>query len=175
MSFFSDGLSGIIADDATQIINDVITHCQKSCRIIYPVSKYISDSSLSASDIGDQPGSVFSHGMPGPFRDIVGNPLMSPADDNKRPVITTEDVNLCVFYDEKKWYPTSYKVSDAQGYIQTFCSRDLTGRLLRAHQLIVDTDIENIYSNRYERSSGPEFCGWNSEYVILIWRKAGNA
>ena len=171
MTWFSDAISGMITNDFQGMIDDVVTNCQRACRIIYPITKYETDSTLGAQNQGDIPGSIFSHGMPGQFRDVVGNPLQAPSTDDRKPVITTEDVNLCVFYDERQWYPTSYKAANPDGMAQSFCSKDLTPKLLRAASMVFDTEVEEIYQNRFERAGGPEFCGWNSEYVIIMWKR----
>jgi hypothetical protein len=165
--WFSDAISGII-EETSPLIDDVMTHCQKNCRLVYPASKF------NTGGGGSSTGSYFNSGFPGQPRDVLGNPL-ADGDSISAGSQATESIQLCVFYDERKWFPTSFVfANNADGYAQTYCDRSLTSKLLKCEYIVFDTDIEETYQNRFERAGGPEFCGWNSEHVVIMWKRLGN-
>lgn len=177
MTWFSNALSGALSS-WSQMIDDVRSNCERPCRIYYPVTRYEDSASNSSANttVGNKPGSVTSRGVPGAPWSHGSNPHIgpTPGTDSKRPVRTTSTINLCVFYNEKDWYKMSAPIANAEGMAQTLCARDQLMPLLQADYIVFDTDIEEEYQQRYERVSGPQICGFNSEYATVMWRKLGN-
>jgi uncharacterized protein YcsI (UPF0317 family) len=90
----------------------------------------------------------------------------------KRPVITTDTLNLAVIFNYKDFLQISTPVNNPAGMMQTVSKKETTPKLKRAKEIQVATDIKAYADHRFERMSEPEPVGFgNSDFVICNWKR----
>jgi hypothetical protein len=168
--------SGIVNSNFKTIFNNAIssmldsTACTVACTLKYGVTKYDSCSNCIYDPIGKKSSNRFLNGgsIPFPFGGIC--PLCNGA--GKRPVESSEAVNLMVIFDPKQFMDIGTPVDTAGGMIQTMGKKEMTPKMQRANQIVVSTDISGFFSHVYQRVSEPTPMGLgNNEFVICMWKR----
>lgn len=158
---YKDALSALFYDDAATI----------PCRIYYGTTRYEDCPNCVASPIGQQPSTRYQDGGPIPFP--FGSICPMCNGNGKRPVETSETINLVVIWDYKQ-FVNNNTVSQADGVIQTITFASNTPKLKRAKELVVATDIAGYGRHRFERISEPQPCGFSDDdFVECLWKRAG--
>ena len=161
-SLFNNAITAILEDDALTV----------SCTLDYGVTRYESCVNCLYDPIGQKSSNRFQHGGPVPFPFGTICPLCSGG--GKRPITSSENVNLAVIFEPRQFLEMSTPVNTADGYIQTLARRIMTPKLQRAKEIIVSTDSSGFFSHRYQRVSEPLPIGLgNNEFVLCTWRRAG--
>ena len=158
---FVDAISSLLYDDA----------CTIPCVLSYGVTKYEDCINCNYSYVGNKSSNTYQSGGPIPFPNGVICPMCNG--DGKKPIETTEDINLVVIWDSKNFIDSN-TVNDPVGIIETITFIENTPKLKRAKEIIVAKDISNFGRHRYERISDPQPCGMGaSSFVSCKWKKAG--
>ena len=161
-SVFNNAISAILADDALTV----------SCTLEYGITKYEDCVNCLYDPIGQKSSNRFQDGGPAPFPFGSLCPLCNG--NGKKPVTSSENVNLAVIFEPRQFLEMSTPVNTADGYIQTLANKIMTPKLQRAKEIIVATDISGFFSHRYQRVSEPTPIGLgNNEFVLCTWRRSG--
>lgn len=88
---------------------------------------------------------------------------------------TVDDISLGVIWDSRQWIPMAGvdNVNSPNNMVQTLSRLDTSySNILRVKHIIIDTNVENYMTNRYERVGSPEPCGFGaSTYVLAMWKQ----
>ena len=161
-SVFNNAISAILADDALTV----------SCTLEYGITKYEDCVNCLYDPIGQKSSNRFQNGGPVPFPFGSLCPLCNG--NGKKPVTSSENVNLAVIFEPRQFLEMSTPVNTADGYIQTLANKNMTPKLQRAKEIIVATDVSGFFSHRYQRVSEPTPIGLgNNEFVLCMWRRSG--
>ena len=161
-SVFNNAISALLENDALTI----------PCTLEYGITKYEDCVNCLYDPIGQKSSNRFQGGGPVPFPFGGICPLCNG--NGKKPVTSSENVNLAVIFEPKQFLEMSTPVNTADGYIQTLATISMTPKLQRAKEIIVATDISGFFTHRYQRISEPIPMGLgNSEFVICTWRRGG--
>ena len=161
-SVFNNAISAILADDALTI----------SCTLDYGITKYENCGNCLYDPIGQKSSNRFQNGGPAPFPFGTLCPLCNG--NGKKPVTSSENVNLAVIFEPRQFLEMSTPVNTADGYIQTLATKSMTSKLQRAKEIVVATDVSGFFTHRYQRVSEPLPIGLgNIEFVICTWRRGG--
>ena len=161
-SVFNNAISAILADDAFTV----------ACTLEYGITKYEDCVNCLYDPIGQKSSNRFQNGGPVPFPFGSLCPLCNG--NGKKPVISSENVNLAVIFEPRQFLEMSTPVNTADGYIQTLANKNMTPKLQRAKEIIVATDVSGFFSHRYQRVSEPTPIGLgNNEFVLCTWRRSG--
>ena len=161
-SVFNNAISAILADDALTI----------SCTLDYGITKYENCGNCLYDPIGQKSSNRFQNGGPAPFPFGTLCPLCNG--NGKKPVTSSENVNLAVIFEPRQFLEMSTPVNTADGYIQTLATKSMTSKLQRAKEIVVATDVSGFFTHRYQRGSEPLPIGLgNNEFVICTWRRGG--
>ena len=161
-SVFNNAISAILADDALTI----------PCTLEYGITKYEDCVNCLYDPIGQKSSNRFQDGGPAPFPFGSLCPLCNG--NGKKPVISSENVNLAVIFEPRQFLEMSTPVNTADGYIQTLANKIMTPKLQRANEIIVATDVSGFFSHRYQRVGEPTPIGLgNNEFVLCMWRRSG--
>ena len=161
-SVFNNAISAILADDALTV----------ACTLEYGITKYEDCVNCLYDPIGQKSSNRFQNGGPVPFPFGSLCPLCNGY--GKKPVTSSENVNLAVIFEPRQFLEMSTPVNTADGYIQTLANKNMTPKLQRAKEIIVATDVSGFFSHRYQRVSEPTPIGLgNNEFVLCTWRRSG--
>ena len=161
-SVFNNAISAILADDALTI----------PCTLEYGITKYEDCVNCLYDPIGQKSSNRFQDGGPAPFPFGTICPLCNG--NGKKPVTSSENVNLAVIFEPRQFLEMSTPVNTADGYIQTLANKIMTPKLQRAKEITVATDVSGFFSHRYQRVSEPTPIGLgNNEFVLCMWRRSG--
>ena len=161
-SLFNNAITAILEDDALTV----------SCTLDYGVTRYESCVNCLYDPIGQKSSNRFQPVCPVPFPFGGLCPLCNG--NGKRPLTSSENVNLAVIFEPRQFLEISTPVNTADGYIQTLARRVLTPKLQRAKEIVVSTDASGFFSHRYHRISEPTPIGLgNNEFVLCTWRRTG--
>ena len=93
----------------------------------------------------------------------------------KRPVVTTEDVDLIVVYDPRDFIQFSQNtssVNNPSSLMQTMSKIELMPKLQTAKSIKVSKDIEGYFNRTYERVQEPMPCGFGaSAFAVCTWKR----
>ena len=160
------------------VINNAISAILESgaltiaCTLEYGITKYENCSNCVFDSIGRKSSNRFQDGGPVPFPFGGICPLCNGA--GKKPITTSENVNLAVIFEPREFLEISTPVNTADGYIQTLAKKELTPKLRRAKEIIVATEVSGFFTHRYERVSEPTPIGLgNNEFVLCTWKRVG--
>ena len=161
-SVFNNAISALLEDDSLTI----------ACTLEYGITKYEDCVNCLYDPIGQKSSNRSQHGAPVPFPFGTICPLCNG--DGKKPVTSSENVNLAVIFEPKQFLEMSAPVNTADGYIQTLAKKAMTPKLQRAKEIIVATDVSGFFTHRYQRVSEPLPIGLgNNEFEICTWRRGG--
>ena len=161
-SVFNNAINAILEDDALTV----------SCTLEYGITKYESCVNCLYDPIGQKSSNRFQDGGPAPFPFGTLCPVCNG--NGRRPLTSSENVNLAVIFEPRQFLEMSTPVNTADGYIQTLAKKAMTAKLQRAKEIIVSTDTSGFFPHRYQRISEPLPIGLgNNEFVICTWRRAG--
>ena len=161
-SVFNNAISALLEDDGLTV----------SCTLEYGITKYENCANCLYDPIGQKSSNRFQNGGPAPFPFGTICPLCNG--NGKRPITSSENVNLAVIFEPRQFLQMSTPVNTADGYIQTLAKRIMTPKLQRAKEIIVSTDTSGFFSHRYQRVSEPTPVGLgDNEFVICTWRRNG--
>lgn len=170
--------SGIIDSNFKSIFNNAITAMLEdgaltvACTLDYGITKYENCANCLYDPIGQKSSNRFQGGGPAPFPFGTLCPLCNG--DGKRPLTSSENVNLAVIFEPRQFLEISTPVNTADGYIQTLAKSVMTPKLRRAKEIVVSTDVSGFFSHRYQRVSEPVPIGLGgNEFVLCTWRRAG--
>ena len=159
-SLFKDAISALLYDEALTV----------PCKIYYGVTKYQDCTNCVYDPIGQKSSNRFQDGGPVPFPFGTICPVCNG--DGKKPVETTEDIKLMVIWDEKQ-FMNAGTVNNPEGSIQTMTFSNNIPKLVRAKEIVVNTDLGSYGRYRYQRCSEPQLCGFSSEFAECIWKRSG--
>ena len=140
--------SGLITSDLKKLFNNAIsslledTALTVACTLYFGVTKYEDCSNCIYDPIGRKSSNRFQNGGSVPFRFGTICPICRG--EGKKPVITTEDLNLAVIYDYKSFLNSRTPINIPDGSIQTICKKEIMPKLLRAKEIQTSTDIKNM-------------------------------
>ena len=161
-SIFNNAISALLEDGALTV----------TCTLEYGITKYENCANCLYDPIGQKSSNRFQNGGPVPFPFGSVCPLCNG--NGKKPVTSSENVNLAVIFEPRQFLEMSTPVNTADGYIQTLATISMTPKLRRAKDIIVATDISGFFTHRYHRVSEPLPIGLgNNEFVICTWRRGG--
>ena len=170
--------SGIVDDGFKSVFNNAITAILESdgltvtCTLDYGITKYENCVNCLYDPIGQKSSNRFQGGGPAPFPFGTLCPLCNG--NGKRPITSSENVNLAVIFEPRQFLEIGTPVNTADGYIQTLAKKVMTSKLQRAKEIVVATDTSGFFSHRYQRIGEPTPIGLgNSEFVICTWRRVG--
>tara|TARA_R110002020_G_scaffold55309_3_gene153626 strand:- start:9207 stop:9737 length:531 start_codon:yes stop_codon:yes gene_type:complete len=167
---------GIITDDLKTLFNDAIKGLIEGgagtipCTIYYGITKWESCDNCLYDPIGKKSSNRYQNGGAVPF----GHGGICPVcnGEGKRPVISTENIDLVVVFDYKEFMGMSTPVNNPEGLIQTMATKEATPKFKRAKELQVATDIAGYGDQRFQRHSEPQPLGLgNNEFVICTWKR----
>jgi hypothetical protein len=159
---FNNAIFAILENDALTI----------TCTLEYGITKYENCANCVFDPIGRKSANRFQDGGPIPFPYGGICPMCNGA--GKKPVTSSEDVNLAVIFEPRQFLEISTPVNTADGFIQTLAKKEMTPKLQRAKEIIVATEISGFFKHRYERVSEPSPIGLgNNEFVLCNWRRMG--
>lgn len=168
--------SGLISSDLKQLFSNAIsslledTALTVSCTLYFGVTKYEDCSNCIYDPIGRKSSNRYQDGGAAPFRFGTVCPICGG--QGKKPVITTENLNLAVIYDYRNFLNSQTPVNIPDGSIQTICANSLMPKLLRAKELQTSTDIKNYMDARFERITDPQPVGFgNNDFVFCTWKR----
>ena len=161
-SVFNNAISAILEDDALTV----------ACTLEYGITKYEDCVNCLYDPIGQKSSNRYQHGAPVPFPFGGICPLCNG--DGKKPVTSSENVNLAVIFEPRQFLEMSTPINTSDGYIQTLAKKAMTPKLRRAKEIIVATDVSGFFTHRYQRASEPLPIGLgNNEFVLCTWRRGG--
>ena len=161
-SVFNNAISALLENDALTI----------ACTLEYGITKYEDCVNCLYDPIGQKSSNRFQNGGPVPFPFGSLCPLCNG--NGKKPVTSSENVNLAVIFEPRQFLEMSTPVNTADGYIQTLANKNMTPKLQRAKVILVATDVSGFFSHRYQRVSEPTPIGLgNNEFVLCTWRRSG--
>ncbi len=161
-TLFNSAISSLLQTDSGTI----------PCTLIYGVTRYDDCINCTYDPIGNKSSNIFQDGGPMPFGFSQTCPMCNGA--GKKPIISTEDINIIVVFDPKQFVNIETPVNNPDGYIQTFGKKEMTTKFRRAKEIEVATDINGYFTRRYERVGEPTPLGFgNNEFVICTWRRTG--
>tara|TARA_R100000808_G_scaffold23947_1_gene53963 strand:- start:9601 stop:10128 length:528 start_codon:yes stop_codon:yes gene_type:complete len=161
-SVFNNAISALLENDALTI----------ACTLEYGITKYENCSNCLYDPIGQKSANRFQDGGPAPFPFGSICPLCNG--DGKKPVTSSENVNLAVIFEPRQFLEMHTPVNTADGYIQTLATKSMTPKLQRAKEIVVATDVSGFFTHRYQRVSEPLPIGLgNNEFVLCTWRRSG--
>tara|TARA_Y100000004_G_scaffold196953_1_gene268936 strand:+ start:1583 stop:2110 length:528 start_codon:yes stop_codon:yes gene_type:complete len=164
----SSSMKGLFKDAIDALLED--TALTLPCTLYYGVTKWENCSNCIYDPIGKKSSNRFQDGGPVPFPFGGVCPVCNSA--GKRPVITTDTLNLAVIFNYKDFLQMSTPVNNPAGIIQTVSKKETTSKLKRAKEIQVATDIKAYADHRFERMSEPEPVGFgNSDFVICNWKR----
>ena len=159
---FNNAISAILDNEALTI----------ACTLDYGVTKYDNCVNCIYDAIGQKSANRYQDGGPAPFPFGGICPMCNGA--GRRPVTSSEDVNLAVIFEPKQFLEINTPVNSADGFIQTLAKKEMTPKLQRAKEIIVATDISGFFSHRSQRVGEPSPIGLgNNEFVLCMWRRTG--
>lgn len=139
-----------------------------TCRLYYPITKYETCSNCTPSPIGGKSNSIYNHGGPVPFSSMQNCPLCNG--ENKKPVVSTEDVELLVVHDPKQFINASVNIPD--GTIQVIAKNTLTSKLENAESLVASLEMNGYKEFRYRKVTSPVPAGFADEkFVFCNWER----
>jgi hypothetical protein len=151
-------------------VTEIIRGCSVPCQLRYYITKYDTDTAVEFNPVGKkQPnrplagGQVpFSHSQPSPMSDA----------EKKKATVQTVSIDMCVYWDIKKFYPMSVQVNVRDGYIQTMCSIDHLEDIKKASEIIIDTSLTQRVKLIFERASEPEPAGLGeNSFLLTLWKR----
>ena len=164
----SSSMKGLFKDAIDALLED--TALTLPCTLYYGITKWENCSNCIYDPIGKKSSNRFQDGGPVPFPFGGVCPVCNSA--GKRPVITTDTLNLAVIFNYKDFLQMSTPVNNPAGMIQTVSKKETTPKLKRAKEIQVATDIKAYADHRFERMSEPEPVGFgNSDFVICNWKR----
>jgi len=160
-TLFSNVFSSLLYNDSLTI----------PCMINYGVTKYEDCANCVGTTIGGKPSTVFQDGGPMPFP--FGSMCPACGGQAKRPVETSEPINLMVIWDYKEF--VNYGgVANPVGMIQTITFASNTPKLIRAKEITVASHLAGYGRHRFERDANPQPCGLGeSDFVSCMWKRIG--
>ena len=170
--------SGIIDSSFKTVFNNAINAILENgaltipCTLEYGITKYDNCANCIYDAIGQKSANRYQDGGPAPFPFGGICPLCNG--NGRKPVTSSENVNLAVIFEPKQFLEINTPVNTADGYIQTLAKREMTPKLQRAKEIIVATDTSGYFTHRYQRVSEPTPIGLgNSQFILCTWRRAG--
>jgi len=168
--------SNIITSDMKKLFGNAIrslledTALTVPCTLYFGITKYEACSNCIYDPIGRKSSNRFITGGPVPFRNGGICPVCNG--NGKKPVITTENLNLAVIYDYKDFLGIKTPVNAPNGIIQVIARKEITPKLLRAKELQPSTEISNYANSRFERITEPQPAGFgDDEFVFCNWKR----
>ena len=161
-SVFNNAINAILEDGALTV----------ACTLEYGITRDESCVNCLYDPIGQKSSNRFQNGGPVPFPFGSVCPLCNG--NGKKPVLSSEEVNLAVIFEPRQFLEISTPVNTADGYIQTLANKSMTPKLQRAKEIVVSTDVSGFFTHRYERAGEPLPVGLgNNEFVLCTWRRSG--
>lgn len=144
-----------------------------NCRLVFTGAKFEScPDCINFNPIGNKLGNPYHSGGVGPF---INTSMCTTCNGSQKiPVETTENINLIVIWQYKRFTPVFVQTGVAleQGDVQTFAKKELGPKLKNCQYIIFDTDIEEYKSHRFVRNSDNIPCGLGqSPFIYTIWKK----
>jgi len=161
-TIFNNAIEAILADDALTI----------ACTLEYGITRYEACANCVFDPIGRKSSNRFQDGGPVPFP--FGGICPMCNGNGKKPVISSENVQLAVIFDPRQFLDIQTPVNTPDGYIQTLAKKEMTPKLRRAKDITVATDISGFFNHRYQRVSEPTPIGLgDNNFVLCTWRRSG--
>lgn len=168
--------SNIITDDLKKLFGNAIRALLEDggltvpCKLYFGITKYEACTNCIYDPIGRKSSNRFQTGGPVPFRNGGICPVCSGV--GKKPVITTEDINLGIIYNYKDFLGIQTPVNAPEGMIQVIANKEATPKLLRAKEIQPSTGISGYADARFERMTEPQPVGFgNDDFVFCTFKR----
>lgn len=173
--------SGIIRPELKVLFRNMInalledTALTVPCKVVYGGSKFEVCENCVYDPIGKKSANKYVAGGPMPFRNGSTCPVCQGTGGGVRETITTETIYLCVIFDHKKWLNVSDEVlKSPESYAQTLCKNDYISKLVKAKEIVLNTDFEPRDRHTFQRVGDPKPVGFGSDdYIVTTWKKIG--
>lgn len=151
-----------------QAIDSLLDNFSRTCRIVYPRTKFIVCTDCPTTSIGLRGPSPFAKGGNGSH---VG--LCPTCNGSKKvSVPVTEDVELIVIWEYNKFDYLTKQVQYPEGAVLTVSYIADVQKLKDADYIIFNTDIEGLGTHKFRREGEPSPAGLGDDrYVITVWTK----
>ena len=171
-----DNFSSIDYSGLQTVFNDAIgsmldsVACTVPCTLEYGVTKYENCTNCVYDPIGRKSSNTYQAGGPVPFP--FGGLCPMCNGEGKRPVISTENINVIIVYNPKEFMNYDTSVNNPEGLIQTMGRLSLMNSFRRAKTLKASTDIPSGFTRTYERIDEPTPCGFgDSTFCVCTWKR----
>ena len=140
--------SNIITSDMKKLFGNAIRSLLEdsaltvACTLYFGITKYEACTNCVYDPIGRKSSNRFITGGPVPFRN--GGICPNCSGNGKKPVISTENINLAVIYDYKDFLGIKTPVNAPNGVIQVIARKEITPKLLRAKEIQPSTEISKL-------------------------------
>ena len=159
-TIFDSAIGSMIDSDA----------CTVPCTLEFGVTRYDDCNNCVYDPIGKKSSNVYEAGGPVPFPFGGICPVCNGL--GKKPVISTEDIKVIIVYNPKEFVNYDTSVNVQEGTIQTMAKLSLMSKFQRAKTLKASTDINDVFTRRYERIYEPTPCGFgNSTFCVCTWKR----
>jgi len=166
---------GIISDDLKLLysnsIEALINGLATPCRIFYPSTKFEA-CDCQSSPIGNKASNRGISGAPMPFNKVSG--CVYCQGSGKKPVETTENLNLAIIWNYKKFIPIGYDIKIPDGLIQSLSKLSSTlVPITKAQYILIATDIANYGPNKFVLEGKPVPVGFGDQsFLVCFWKRA---
>lgn len=162
------GLQTLFTDAITSMIDS--SACTVPCTLTYGDTRYEDCINCVYDPIGRKSANTYQAGGPIPFH--FGTICPMCGGNGKRPVESTEDIEVLLVYNPKDFINFDMSVNINDGYIQTMAKVDMMSQFRRAKTIKVSTDIDGHFTRTYERVQEPTPCGFgNSAFAVCTWKR----
>lgn len=175
----SNPFSGIISTQLKATFKNMIDALLEDaaltvpCQFIYGVTKYTQCTNCVYNAATGKSSNIYLSGGAVPFNQGTC-PVCNG--EGKISVVTTEDgIYMGVIYNHKKWLPMKgSSVLTPEDYVQTVCSISLLPKIMKAKEIIVNTDISTYVKQRFVLQGEPQPGGFGEDdYIFAMWKRAG--
>ena len=162
--------AGFINAEFKQCFNDaidaVLETVNRPCKIYYPTIEYTTCTNCTGSNLGNRGPNPFINGG-----NHTGNcPVCSG--EKKIPVENSEEIDISIIWDYKKFKSLASAVQAADGEVQTVSNIDIVKKLKNADYIIFNTDIDSGNSHKFRRDGEPTPIGLGADrYILVDWKR----
>lgn len=160
---FKDAISALLLDAALTV----------PCQFIYGVTKYTQCTNCVYNAATGKSSNIYLSGGAVPFNQ--GSCPVCNGEGRLSVTTTEDDIYLGVIYNHKKWLPMrGSSVLTPEDYVQTLCSITLLPKIMKAKEIIINTDIKNYVKQRFVLDGQPQPAGLGEDaFIFAMWKRAG--
>ena len=148
--------------------------CSVPCTLDYGISKTVACGNCIYNPIGNKSSNRYKSGGPVPFPNGQTCPMCNGS--GRIGNIETEDVDLIVIMDYKKWLDFGNANANTSqtpaGNAQTISGVETYAQIKRARTALLSTNLSNYEKHKFQRAGEPNICGiGDKQYVITMWER----